>query len=209
MRLLDLLTIPGKILTATFYTTIRHPDTYDVIYRHFSITRALYIAGTVVIIFRLLVGGMRIDGLAMGDDVAQSSHAVSMPVPIKSKRRRGRMARPVRALLASRPMYQIKSIVFSPLTVPEIMGYIVLVLLYYFSGSISSGDKDRTFSTFLDKMATGYARSKGYVKDAVRVSDPSESPASGFPVQDKSGKRRKSSKGTTAIEEAKDPFLEI
>lgn len=209
---IGLVTLFPRFIRAMFYAPIIDPDTGVVTARYFSLSRFFYCLATGVIVFRLFVGGVQIEDVKMGPQVAwlekggRATASTSKPaVRKKLKRGKGRGRKKVasvrltpkveppkvlsaRYITKSRPWFYAKRFVFSPLTMNEILGYLVIVLLYYFRNNFNSGDQEGLFSRFLGYMAKGYAASKGVVIQEGGVSPITDATIPSAPVDDASVK---------------------
>lgn len=210
-RFVDLLTIPSKTLSAIFYTTIRDGKSHEVVDRYFSITRALYIFSTVILMFRLSVGGSSMNEISFGKQVEWKAPSSSATKSHSRKKRKVAKAAAVTTVSKSRPWLHFSKVEFKPLTFAEIFGYIVIVLLYYFSGSISRGDSKGMFSEFLERLSLGYAVSKGIAVQPTPVAaTPTVSPPGPVPQSVSTGessKRKKRGSKVESVPEIEDPFL--
>lgn len=171
-------TIPVKIFEAIFYA--HKLDKHgNIISSKFSLIKMIFSLASFIMLFKLFVGGATFEDVKFGPEVEVDRKIITVKVPVKKvrkRRRRGRRARRRRrkkvkskrvSIVATiknkvktrtktvyihRPFFYIKKYAGSPLTMTEILLYLVIAMLFYFRDDFSQGDQRGVFGTLVDMI---------------------------------------------------------
>jgi len=169
----QIVTLPWVIFKGLFFT-VNVSENGEMDRLHFSATRALFVVGSGMIVYRLFVGGMEIDLLEAGPQIRYANRAIKIgkkpkrnkTILGKGKNSKMRRRRRVRNKNIKTELYDstktrawisIKGVKFYPLQAWEIGAFLIIVLLYFFRRDLRRGSKDSAFDVLLDRLGTAGA----------------------------------------------------
>lgn len=172
------ITIPVKIFEAIFYAH-KLDSKGNIISSKFSLIKMIFSLASFIMLFKLFVGGAAFEDVKFGPEVEVDKKIITIKVPVKKTRKRksrGRRARrrrrrtttskrvsivatikakvktKTKTVYIHRPFFYIKKYTGSPLTMTEILLYLVIAMLFYFRDDFSQGDQRGVFGTLVDML---------------------------------------------------------
>lgn len=172
--------LPWRIFQGLFFTKDQEGEA------SFNAFKALFVVMSFVIISRVFVGGKTVEGLQAGPQVVYLSEAESKPVnaiPPSPSKRKGASSPAKQSLFQkikkSRAWLVVQKWSNEPITLYELLAWLIACMLFYYRHDLSEGEKGNGFESLLSTLSQAYLyRTTGKLPDA--------DPVSAIQVQEKS-----------------------
>jgi len=160
----SILVMPWTVIRGLFFTKNGGPNYY------FAPFKSMFVLISLVVIFRVSVGGMSIDRMSAGPDVMSRVGMVAQSIKKASKRsKRGKKTstRPTTTPKTSkyrktyRPYVQIQKLSFDPVQFYTVLVLLIFAGLYYFRRDLKEGDNSNLFDKLVEVFGYGLARRYG------------------------------------------------
>ena len=164
ISLFEILSLPWKMFKGLFFVINGDPNKKR---SKFSLTRSVFGIASFIMLFRLVIGGISVEDVNFGPNVTEKTKSNLRTIVKKLRKPKKRVKRKKKKRkietitqkedVKVRPWFFAKKVVSQPITLYEILLYLMIILLYYFRRDLATGDDKGMLDKFLEVFGQAYA----------------------------------------------------